>query len=122
MTESSKAWVYVAGPYTKPDPAVNTRRACLVANWLADRGWMPIVPHLSHLWHLCTPKPYPEWLAYDLELIARCDMLLRIPGESSGADGEVEFAKARGIRVFHGLDRFLGPDESAPAWESFWEL
>jgi hypothetical protein len=96
--------VYVAGPYTKPDPCINTKEACEVANKLCDLGFIPFVPHLSHLWHLITPKPYEWWLKYDLEWLKSCDALLRFPGESSGADKEVEFAKELGIPVFHSLD------------------
>jgi hypothetical protein len=92
--------VYVAGPYSKPDPCENTNRAILAANRLLD-CCAPLIPHLSHFWHTVTPKPYEEWLALDLEYLRRCDVVLRLPGESSGADGEVAFALEHGIPVFH---------------------
>ena len=37
----------------------------------------------------------------DLAWIERCDALLRMPGESSGADREVEHARAHSVPVFH---------------------
>jgi hypothetical protein len=37
-------------------------------------------------------------------LIQRCDAVLRIPGESRGADMDVAGAKALGLRVFYSLD------------------
>lgn len=92
--------VYVAGPYTKPDPAENTNRAIVVGNRMWEAGYAPFIPHLTHLWHLVTPKPYQQWLDLDIEWLRACDVLLRMPGESSGADKEVEFAKANGIPVF----------------------
>ena len=92
--------VYIAGPYSKPDPVENTHEAVRVATALLDDGrCAPVVPHTTLLWHLITPRPYDTWLALDLDVLARCDVLLRLPGESSGADGEVEFARAHGIPV-----------------------
>jgi len=95
--------VYIAGPYTKPDPCENTKNAVDAANRLLD-VCAPFIPHLSHFWHTMAPKPYPLWLSLDLEYLARCDALLRLPGDSSGADGEVEFAEANGIPVFYDED------------------
>ena len=43
--------VYIAGPYTKPDPAVNTRVAMLVWNKLWKLGYIPTVPHWSMFQH-----------------------------------------------------------------------
>lgn len=97
--------VYLAGPYTHPDPVENTNEICRVATELLDAGvCAPVVPHVSLLWHLVTPRPYDFWLGIDLAYLARCDALCRLPGESSGADGEVAFAEERGIPVIHGVD------------------
>jgi hypothetical protein len=91
--------IYLAGPYSKPDPCENTHAAVLLANTLTD-VCAPFIPHLSHFWHTMTPKPYPFWLALDLEYLRRCDALLRFGGESSGADAEVVKAEEWGIPVF----------------------
>jgi hypothetical protein len=40
-------------------------------------------------------------------LLERCDAVLRIPGESKGADQDVRTAQQRGLHVFHKLERFL---------------
>lgn len=105
-----KPLVYIAGPYTHPDPVTNTQAAIHAANRMHAGGAMtPLVPHLSMLWHMATPRPVEHWYAYDLELLDHCDALLRIPGESSGADLEVEHAHQQGIPVFYSqraLDRF----------------
>lgn len=96
-----KPLVYVAAPYSAPDPVANTNAAIQVAANLLDTGLCaPIVPHLTLLFHLVTPRPYEVWLDYDLEVLARCDALLRLPGQSSGADGEVAFALEQDIPVF----------------------
>lgn len=99
--------VYVAGPYTKGDVAVNVRGAILAASELYDAGLMPYVPHLSHYWHTVAPRPYGDWLRLDMEWLRVCDVLLRLPGESSGADKEVCEAVRLGIPCFEHLGELL---------------
>lgn len=91
--------VYIAGPYSKPDPCANTHQAIIVATRLSDLC-TPLVPHLSHFWHTVIPMPYSFWTGLDLDYLRRCDALLRLPGESPGADAEVEAALEWGIPVF----------------------
>ena len=93
--------VYVAGPYSKGDVALNVRYALEVAEALIDKGFTPYIPHLTHFWHLVFPHDIEFWYAYDLEWLAKCDALLRLTGESIGADKEVRFAQDHGIPVFH---------------------
>lgn len=70
-----------------------------IADALLEADVVPLVPHLSLLWQLISPKPYATWLDYDRELLARCDAVLRVPGFSVGATLEAEFALRRGIPV-----------------------
>ena len=93
-------YVYIAAPYSQGDPVLNTRAAIATADWLLERDFVPFVPHLSMFWHAVSPKPYEEWLAYDNEWLQRCDCVLRLPGESHGADKEVALAESFGIPVF----------------------
>lgn len=92
-------YVYVAGPYSS-DPVLGTRAAIEAADWLAQRGFVPFIPHLTHFWHFLIPHPYEFWLEQDLEWLKKCDALLRLPGESSGADREVTMARTWHIPVF----------------------
>jgi hypothetical protein len=92
--------VYLAGPYSRPDCVENTHNTIKAADRLWAAGLVPYVPHLSLAYHLVSPKPYADWLAYDLHWVAACDALLRLPGESAGADGEVRHAEELGIPVF----------------------
>jgi hypothetical protein len=96
--------VYVAGPYTKGDVAINVRNALVAANSLADAGLYPFVPHLSHFWHLTFPREYEFWLDLDNQFLPHCDALVRLPGESSGSDKEVQLAEKLGIPVFYSVD------------------
>ena len=91
--------VYVAAAYSEPDPVANTKHAIRIADALLLAGFTPLVPHLTMLWDLVSPKPYEEWLDYDNELLARCDAVLRVPGYSVGATREVKFAEWIGIPV-----------------------
>lgn len=92
--------VYVAGPYTKGDTILNIREAILAGEKLRARGFCPFIPHLTAFWHLIAPSPYEEWLDLDNQFLPCCDVLLRIPGESTGADSEVALARSLGIMVF----------------------
>jgi len=102
-------WVYVAGPYTKGDVVVNVREAILVGIELRKLGFVYIVPHHSHIAHLISPQTYDFWMELDFDLIERCDVLVRLWGDSSGAELEVEHAKKLGLRVIE-FDRSWAAD------------
>lgn len=102
-----KTRVYVAGPYTKGDVAVNVRQACLMGDLLLSEGYAPFIPHLTHFLHMLAPRAYEEWLAFDLEWLRTCDVVLRLPGESNGADKEVEEAKRLGMPVYFAVRDLL---------------
>ena len=95
-----KPKVYIAGPYAIGEPLANTYAALAVAEQVWGMGMVPFVPHLTHWWHEWHPHPLDSWLSYDLEWLAACDALYRLPGDSEGADREVAFAKGRGIPMF----------------------
>lgn len=92
--------LYLAGPYTKPDPIINTHAAIQLATKLFERKlFVPHIPHLTLLWHMVTPRPIEFWYALDVRHLSRCDAIMRLPGESTGADREMEFARERGVEV-----------------------
>lgn len=93
--------IYLAGPYTEPDPVANTHQMIRIADVLLDAGFIPFIPHLTLAWHLVSPKRYETWLDYDRELLARCDAVLRVPGYSIGATQECTLAAELGIPVIH---------------------
>jgi Domain of unknown function (DUF4406) len=108
------AKVYIAGPYTKGDVAVNVRNAYEAASALADLGFAPFVPHATHFWHMIFPRPYEFWLQLDREFLPFCDALLRLPGRSNGADGEVRLARKLKIPVFTEIGRLAKHFEKDP--------
>ena len=99
--------IYIAGPYTHGDVAVNVRNALDVASRLLDDGFAPYVPHLTHFLHMVHPHSYEEWLALDLAWLTVCDGLVRLDGESPGADREVAEAHRLGIPVFLGVNAVI---------------
>lgn len=100
--------VYLAAPYTKLDPVENTHKAIKMATFLYETGFVvPVVPHLTLLWHIVDPRPLEFWYAYDLQLMHRCEAVLRLPGASSGADAEVAAAASAEIPVFDSPDELL---------------
>jgi len=97
-----KVRVYVAGPLTAGKTLKNIPNAIKVGNDLLERGFVPFIPHLNVFWEFIYPHhPDSVWLAYDKQWLGVCHALLRLPGESPGADGEVDFAAERDIPVFY---------------------
>ena len=99
--------VYIAGAYSQGDPVRNIRLVLAIAEDLIEEGFFVVVPHLFHLWHFVYPHSYDFWLDYGKKLLSLCDCVLRISGESKGADGEVEYAREIGKAVFYNLDELL---------------
>jgi len=99
--------VYIASPYTLGDVGINIKHHMDCASKLIDKGFVPFVPLLYHYLHILHPKSYNEWFQQDLRWLSKCDCLLRLPGESRGADMEVEFAQESGIAVFYSIDEMM---------------
>jgi hypothetical protein len=93
--------VYIASAYTLGDVAVNVKNQIDSADELIGKGFCPFVPLLSHFQHMIHPRPYQDWVKLDMEWIEWCDCILRLPGESSGADNEVKLAQSLNIPIFH---------------------
>lgn len=96
--------IYVAGPYTKGDVVENVRAAVIAGDEIFKKGHIAFIPHLTHLWHMIRPHPWEDWLRMDLEWLKVCDALLRIPGDSPGADRELDEALALGLVVYYDID------------------
>ena len=80
--------VYIASPYSTGDQEENVIRAMGVFDQLVKYGFAPYAPLLSHYQHKYYPLPYEKWLELDIEWLRTCHILLRLPGESEGADRE----------------------------------
>lgn len=95
---------YVAGPYRDSRGPwfiqANIRAAEAVALSLWRRGIPALCPHKNTAM-FDGAAPDEVWLAGDLVMLARCDVVVLTPSweRSAGTRAEVDFARAHGIRV-----------------------
>ena len=101
--------IYVAGPMTtQGDVYANMEQAIRAADWLMRIGHSPYLPHLTLFWNFISHHTWEEWLKLDESWLALCDCLVRLPGESKGADREVAFCEANNIPVYVGMEALMG--------------
>jgi hypothetical protein len=101
-------WIMVAGPYRTgardaAERARNLRALNLATRAVHERGHVPIVGvNLAlPIIEAAGAGSYDGiLLPLSLALADRCDAVLRLPGESAGADREVERVRARGGAVY----------------------
>jgi len=100
--------VYVAGPLTTSGSvAENIHNAIRAGNELLRAGYWPHVPHLNYYWEIMFPAPYEMWMTIDLAQVRISDALIRLPGDSRGADREVAEASLYGIPCYNSVREFL---------------
>jgi hypothetical protein len=110
--------ILIAGPYrsgTNDDPVLmqqNLDKLEEVALPLFRAGHLPIIGEwvaLPIMRKAGSKKPgddaYNE-TAYPVanRLLLKCDAVLRLPGESTGADNDVKLAKELGLKIYYRLD------------------
>lgn len=110
--------VFISSPYTLGDTAANVRAQHDAFAALLDLGFTPFAPLLSHYQQLIHPVSWAQWIRWDFEWIAQCNVVLRLPGESRGA--ELECARARELLLpvitsQEGLQQLLTTDLNEPA-------
>ena len=114
--------ILIAGPYrsgTGDDPqkmADNLRRL-EQASWpLFEAGHVPMIGEWVALpvWRSAGGKTLGDAL-YDRifypaaeRLLSMCDAVLRLPGDSNGADNDVRMARERGLPIYYRLEDVPG--------------
>jgi hypothetical protein len=121
-----KLRAYIAGPISKGDLAANIRQADEAFFRLLRAGLAPFCPHWSCYsggpYDAPTPQANPGgvsqagWVAADLPWVAVADLVLRLPGESSGADREVALAKQLSIPVFDDIEELIAATRHPEEW------
>ncbi len=102
-----KPRIYIAGPITKGNQFHNVANGIRAASEVFRLGAIPFCPHLTALWDFVDQSmTYDDWMEICFAWLPQCHAVLRIPGESSGADREVEFAKKLNITVFYSMEEF----------------
>tara|TARA_R110000737_G_scaffold352968_2_gene401422 strand:+ start:2257 stop:2601 length:345 start_codon:yes stop_codon:yes gene_type:complete len=99
-----KLKVFISSPYTKGDQGENVRIQMDMFKVLYEEGFMPFAPLLYHFQHEVHPMSYEEWMEIDFAWIESCDVVLRLPGESEGADREVFHAYKCELPVVNSLE------------------
>lgn len=91
--------VYVSGPITKGNRNWNLYQANEVHRILLDAGYAVLNPMLTILFPDEKNVAHGVWLASDLAFIEVCHVVVRLVGESVGADMETAHADKLGIPV-----------------------
>jgi hypothetical protein len=128
MTNQDSLLILIAGPYrsgTGGDPELMARNLARLeeAAWpLFRAGHLPVIGEWVALPVLASAgasidDPLAEQVVYPAaqRLLARCDAVLRLPGESTGADQDVAIARDRGLPVYTRLQDVPGVSDGAPA-------
>jgi len=113
--------VFICMPYgddnTLEQREHNTKAAMGVFHALADAGFYPICPHLSHYLHEMKNRPRSFWLTHSMLQLDTCDCLLVMhnqDGPSEGMQMEIKRAHQNGQPVFDmfgALQRAFGMPE-----------
>ena len=101
--------VYISGPITRGDRVANFAKACSVQQRLIELGFAPLNPMLTMMHPSAWQIPHDQWVASDLPWVEVADAVLRLPGDSDGADRECEHAERNRVPVFYsmlGLERW----------------
>jgi nucleoside 2-deoxyribosyltransferase len=105
--------IYLASPYTHPDPAVREQRfqaACRAAAALIHEGFVVFAPivHSHPVAAYGLPTSWAFWRKQDQEHLEQCDelLVLMLDGwqESTGVQAEILLARELGKPV-----RYLAP-------------
>lgn len=100
--------IYLASPYSHPDPAVREHRfqqACRAAAALLRAGILTFSPvaHSVPIANCGLPTTWDFWRQVDVEYLRHCDalVLLRLPGweRSVGVRAEIALARQWGMPV-----------------------
>jgi hypothetical protein len=119
--------VLIAGPYlsgTDGEPAkiaANRARLESFALPIYERGHLPMVGEWLALpiIHAAGGRQHGDEVFHAYQypvaarLLERCDAVLRIPGESRGADLDVERARSMGLPIYRAVDEL--PDRTGSA-------
>jgi hypothetical protein len=99
--------VYIAGPMSKGCRIDNLARGLWHFKKLAECGYAPLCPQLTFFAEPFIPLDHDAWLEIDLPWVRQADCVLRLWGESKGADQECQVAEECGIPIFRELDTLL---------------
>lgn len=117
--------VYIAGPISKGNLAHNVNQGTAAFIELAKAGFAPFCPHWSVYAKKCgsvdggtrtiaygcvngnNEMKHDDWLGVDFPWVEVAEAVLRLPGESTGADRECELAFSKQIPIFDSVQQVI---------------
>jgi hypothetical protein len=83
----------------------------LLSMKLFKMGFTVYCPLLTHFLDYIHPMGYEDWLAFDMEWMRRCDVLVwdaaECPGVSAGAEREIAEMRRIGKPVFRSVEELV---------------
>lgn len=110
--------IYIAGPYQSHSANgvfENIIKARAVACELWHKGYAVICPHMNTAF-MDGDGTDDLFLDGDLEIMSFCDAVLRLPGESIGADIEVNQAREWCIPVYFSIAELEKDEKVSEMW------
>jgi len=105
---SRRTVVYISCPMRLGNWTKNVRTAARVQCDLMRKGYSVINPIGSWLTDIVEPLDFETWINNDYGLIDVSDAIIRIPGESEGADLECDYAIRQDKELFWDLRELYG--------------
>ena len=114
--------IYIASPISQGVVRDIVARACSAGHQLMQAGIPVLIPHLSVFLGMkqnydgaggYVPEVLPldttlkQWYLMGIMMVLHCDAVLRLPGDSVGADMETGMADKNNIPVFHSVEKVI---------------
>ena len=101
-------YVYIASAYGDHNDLatreVNVKASMAIWHRLADAGFAPYCPLLSHYLHEYSPRERHHWIVQSLEWVSCCDCVLAIGEVSQGMRQEMIRARMADKPVFRSVE------------------
>ena len=110
--------IYISGPISKGDPQRNFISAENAHRELIDAGFAPLNPVLTMTLRFADEIAHETWIDVDLPWVASSDAILRLPGESVGADMETAYAREIGVPVYVDIADLIADREAIQSTDS----
>jgi hypothetical protein len=101
--------IFLSCPISNGDMATDTEIEKNVAVAIAyetvlrDLEFAVVNPALSWFSHKFRPWSHDRWMEQAIDTMLRCDAVLRVPGDSVGADREQAFAETHDLPYFESV-------------------
>ena len=97
---SGRIPVYISGPMSLGDRVENLAMAMKAMRELIALGYAPLCPQLTFFAEPFMDASHADWIDVDIPWVRSAKAVLRLLGDSRGADREVAAATAAGVPVF----------------------